>query len=99
MNYLFIYLLLINMLTFIIFFIDKKRSQRDRWRIPEASLFLLCLIGGSLGGLISMYTFRHKTKKWTFKYGLPLMLALNIYTLYLLFAKLLTLINKILKYI
>ena len=86
MNYLFIYLLLINMLTFIIFFIDKKRSQRDRWRIPEASLFLLCLIGGSLGGLISMYTFRHKTKKWTFKYGLPLMLALNIYTLYLLFA-------------
>jgi len=79
MKYLFVYLAFINLLTFLIFFIDKKKAQRSAWRIPEATLFVLSLIGGSLGGLISMYTFHHKTKKWTFKYGIPFLLAVNIY--------------------
>ena len=66
-----IYLALINVFTFIIFGIDKKRAKQKRWRIPEAFLFLLSIAGGSFGGITGMCIFRHKTKKFSFILGLP----------------------------
>lgn len=80
-----IYLLLINIVTFFVYGIDKRKAQRNRFRIKEATLLLLALIGGSVGALLGMYAFRHKTKKWYFKFGVPLILlsqiALVIYIL------------------
>ncbi len=58
--------------------IDKSLAKRGAWRIPEKTLFALAVFGGALGGIVGMYTFRHKTKHTTFKVGMPLMLAVNI---------------------
>ena len=68
------YLLLINIVTFLVFVIDKRRAVKRKWRIPEKTLLGLSLIGGSAGGLIAMYYFRHKIRKPAFAYGLPMML-------------------------
>ena len=73
-----IYLLIINVITFIIMWYDKHQAKKDRWRISEKTLFILALIGGSIGGIAGMYTFKHKTKKWYFKYGFPFILILQI---------------------
>lgn len=67
-----IYLICINIFTFIIFAVDKKRARKNKWRIPEIFLFLLSIIGGSFGGITGMCIFRHKTKKIIFMLGLPL---------------------------
>ena len=68
------YLFLINIVTFLAFASDKRRAARRRWRIPEKTLLGLFIIGGSAGGLIAMYFFRHKIRKAAFAYGLPIML-------------------------
>ncbi len=65
------YLLIINIVGFAVMGIDKKRAIRGAWRISEASLFLTALLGGALGCIIGMQHFRHKTKHWYFKYGMP----------------------------
>ena len=65
------YLLIINLIGFIIMGVDKKRAIRGAWRISEASLFMAALIGGSLGCIMGMRCFRHKTRHPKFKYGLP----------------------------
>ena len=75
-----IYLAVINLVTLVIFITDKAAASNGndpRKRMPEACLLGLCLAGGSVGGLIGMYTARHKTKKWYFVYGLPVFLALD----------------------
>ena len=72
------YLLLINMVTFLAFAIDKRRAVKRKWRIPEKTLLGLSLIGGSVGGLIAMYCFRHKIRKPAFAYGLPIMLLVQV---------------------
>ena len=59
-----IYVILINIITFIAYGIDKRKAKKNRFRIKEATLFTIALIGGSVGALFGMYTFRHKTKKW-----------------------------------
>ena len=69
-----IYLIGINLAGFIIMGVDKKRAIRGAWRISEASLFLTALLGGSLGCILGMQHFRHKTKHWYFKYGMPAIL-------------------------
>ena len=69
-----IYLIGINLAGFIIMGVDKKRAIRGAWRISEASLFLTALLGGSLGCILGMQHFRHKTKHWYFRYGLPALL-------------------------
>ena len=51
--------------------IDKRKAVTNKWRIKEKTLFILCLLGGSIGGIIGMYTFRHKTKHLKFKIGFP----------------------------
>ena len=72
------YLLLINIVTFLVFAIDKRRAVKRKWRIPEKTLLGLSLIGGSAGGLIAMYYFRHKIRKPAFAYGLPMMLLVQV---------------------
>ena len=82
-----IYLVGINLAGFIIMGVDKKRAIRGAWRISEASLFLTALLGGSLGCILGMQHFRHKTKHWYFVVGMPLILvcqtALAIYLVHL----------------
>lgn len=82
-----IYLLFMNLFAFLLMGSDKKRAKRHQWRIPEKTLFLTSLLGGSLGALTGMYFFHHKTKHWYFVAGMPAILALHLgiagYLLYL----------------
>ena len=78
MKYLFIYLVVINLIGFVIMFIDKKRAIKKKYRIPEKNLFLVALIGGSLGTTQGMEMFRHKTRHWYFKWGMPLLLIIQL---------------------
>lgn len=73
-----IYLIIINIVTFFVFGIDKKKAKKSKWRTPEKILFLLSAAGGSVGALAGMYTFRHKTKKPEFKFGIPAILVVQI---------------------
>lgn len=73
-----IYLLIINVVTFALYGIDKWKAIHNKWRIREATLLITALIGGSLGAFIAMQMFRHKTKKWYFKYTVPAMLVVHV---------------------
>ncbi len=84
MKILLFYLPIINALAFLLMLIDKQKAKKNRWRIPENTLLGVCFIGGSLGGLIAMNLFRHKTKHLRFAIGIPVMLILHIVALYLL---------------
>ena len=77
------YLLFINIVTFLAFAIDKRRAVKRKWRIPEKTLLGLSLIGGSAGGLIAMYCFRHKIRKPAFVYGLPIMLLVQVIVIWM----------------
>ena len=79
------YLLIINLAGFVAMGIDKKRAIRGTWRISEASLFTFALLGGALGCTLGMKHFRHKTKHWYFKYGLPGIFITQIFLLILLY--------------
>ena len=70
-----------NLAAFAAMGIDKRRAKRGAWRIPEKTLFLLALAGGSAGALAGMYTFRHKTRHKKFVVGIPAILALHIFFL------------------
>ena len=78
----FIYLVLINLAAFILYGADKKRARKKEWRISEKTLFLAAIIGGSAGALAGMYFFRHKTKHWYFRIGIPLILLLQVLLLW-----------------
>lgn len=78
MKYFLIYLLIINFIGFFAMFLDKQKARKGKWRIPEKTLFLLALIGGSLGTTLGMHTFRHKTKHWYFKFGMPLIFIVQL---------------------
>lgn len=73
-----IYLVIINLIAFLTFGADKRRARRDRRRVRESTLFLLAAIGGSIGALLGMYVFRHKTRHWYFCVGIPAILILQI---------------------
>ena len=73
-----IYLATINVATFFTFGIDKLKARRDKWRIRETALLLLAILGGSLGAWLGMKVWRHKTKHKKFKYGIPLILIVQI---------------------
>ncbi len=77
MSYLYYYFITINVINFLLFAIDKQKAKRNQWRIPEAWLFFISLIGGSLGGIISMNIFKHKTSKIGFAIGMPFLLIIN----------------------
>ena len=73
-----VYLVIINIVTFLLFGIDKRRAIKNKWRISEAALLISSLIGGVIGGLLGMSVFHHKTKKMKFKILMPLILMLHI---------------------
>lgn len=73
-----IYLLVINLMAFCAMWWDKRRAQKGEWRISEAGLFTLVLLGGGIGGIAGMYIFRHKTKKLRFTIGFPTILITEI---------------------
>lgn len=73
-----IYLILINLLTFVLFGLDKQRAVKKEWRIPEWVLFTVAILGGGPGAYIGMQYFRHKTKKFDFKYGIPTIAIIQI---------------------
>lgn len=72
------YLLIINAIAFFLMLADKQKAKKKKWRIPEATLIGVAVIGGSVGALAGMYTFRHKTKHPKFTIGVPVILALQI---------------------
>ena len=78
MKILIIYLLIINALGFLLMLIDKFKAKKNLWRIPEKTLFIVALIGGSVGVLSGMYLVRHKTKHPQFTLGVPIILAIQI---------------------
>lgn len=72
------YLIAINVVTFLFYGIDKWKAKQGSWRISEATLLILAVIGGSIGALLGMKVWRHKTMHKKFKYGLPLILIIQI---------------------
>ena len=78
MRELFYYLIGINVLTFLVYGIDKRRARKDRWRIPEDTLIWLAIVGGSVGALLAMYLFRHKTRHNKFRIGVPVILLVQV---------------------
>ena len=78
MKYFLWYLLLINAAAFILMLADKRKAIKNRWRIPERTLILSAALGGSIGALLGMYTFRHKTKHLKFTLGIPAILIAQI---------------------
>lgn len=73
-----LYLTLINITGFAVMGIDKRKAVKHRWRVRESTLFLIALIGGSVGSILGMRIFHHKTRHWYFVYGMPLILILQI---------------------
>ena len=78
MDIIILYLLIINALGFLLMLIDKQKAIHNRWRIPELVLLGVALVGGSLGAIMGMRIFRHKTKHLQFSLGLPVMLVVHI---------------------
>ena len=72
------YLIFLNLVGFLIMGEDKRRAKMHRWRISERMLFLVSILGGSIGTWAGMYVFRHKTRHWYFVIGMPLILILQI---------------------
>lgn len=81
-----IYFVVINIVGFLIMFIDKQKAKKGAWRIPERIIFIITALGGGIGTISGMYIFRHKTKKLNFIIGLPLITILEIIlAIYLIF--------------
>ena len=73
-----VYLTAVNLISFTAMGVDKSKARKRSWRIPESTLFVLALIGGSIGSIAGMHLFRHKTKHWYFLYGMPAILIIQI---------------------
>lgn len=84
MKLLYLYLLLVNAAAFLLMLIDKVKARKNRWRIPERTLLTVAALGGSLGAVLGMNLYRHKTKHPKFSIGLPCMLAVHIVLLFLI---------------
>lgn len=82
--YFYYYLFAVNIFTFSISGLDKLAAKRHRKRVPERVLFLLAIMGGSIGLFISMHAFRHKTKHWYFVIGVPVLIIVQLILLYFL---------------
>ena len=73
-----LYLIAINVVTFLVYGLDKWKAKRDAWRISETTLLLLAAAGGSVGALLGMQIFRHKTKHVKFTVGVPVILLVQV---------------------
>ena len=89
MKYFFIFLVIMNLVTFVAFGVDKRKAIKDKWRIPEKTLLLMGLMFGSLGQLAGMKVFHHITNKWYFWFCGMLSLALQIMAIYCFYTKIL----------
>ena len=78
------YFAILNILGLSLMVIDKWKARKGAFRIPEATLFIIAIIGGSVGSILGMYIFRHKTRHWYFVWGMPAILALQLLSVYLL---------------
>lgn len=76
--YAFYYLCIINVIGFFLMGLDKWKAKNRKWRVAEKTLFLTAVIGGSLGCLMGMYTFRHKTKHYHFTVGMPAIFVIQV---------------------
>ena len=73
-----IYFVIINIIGFLAMYIDKRKAKKGSWRIPEKTLFIITALGGGIGTIAGMYTFRHKTQKIAFVIGFPIITILEI---------------------
>lgn len=73
-----LYLVTINLFGFFIMWLDKRKARKGSWRIPEKTLFIVTALGGGIGTIAGMYTFRHKTQKLNFVVGFPFITILEI---------------------
>lgn len=80
------YLLIINALGFLLMLVDKWKAKKNRWRVRESTLLLIAALGGSVGSLLGMYLFRHKTLHLKFTLGIPLILAAQCFVVVLVMA-------------
>ena len=76
--YILYYLIAINIITFFIYGIDKLKAKKGKWRIPESTLLLLAIIGGSIRAWFGIKVWHHKTLHKKFKYGIPLIVIIQI---------------------
>ena len=83
-SFLIIYFVIINIVGFALMGIDKRKAIKRTFRIPEATLFIVALIGGSIGSILGMQVFRHKTRHWYFAFGMTAILVVQIVLLVLL---------------
>ena len=79
-----IYIITLNLLEFALMGMDKWKTKNHAWRIPESTLFILAIIGGSIGAIIGMRAFRHKTRHWHFVYGMPAILIIQLLIIFIL---------------
>lgn len=79
-----VYLTAVNLIGFALMGFDKWKARKHAWRIPEATLFIVAVIGGSVGSILGMQVFRHKTRHWYFVYGMPAILLLQLALVFLL---------------
>ena len=77
MKYVIIYLLIVNVITFLLYGFDKWKAKRDKWRVPEKTLLMFAAVGGTIGAFAGMQVFRHKTKHAKFVIGVPLIFILQ----------------------
>ncbi len=87
LNLLLIYLIFANLLSFLLMGLDKYKARKRLWRIKESTLFLTSVIGGSLGSLLGMFLFHHKTKHTKFLIGMPVILIVHISAMFLFFMR------------
>ncbi|MCI9066883.1 MAG: DUF1294 domain-containing protein [Lachnospiraceae bacterium] len=77
-DFIILYVAAVNVISFIVMGVDKRRAVKRAFRVPESTLFVLAIIGGSIGSIAGMHLFHHKTRHWYFLYGMPVILALQI---------------------
>ena len=87
MNFIIAYVIIINIIGLLSMLIDKYRAIKNKWRIPEKTLFLIAILGGSIGSNIGMRLFRHKTKHWYFVFGMPAILIIQLVIISLVLGK------------
>jgi uncharacterized membrane protein YsdA (DUF1294 family) len=82
MKFIIIGWILLNVITFIVYALDKRKAKKNSWRTPESTLLLLAAVGGSVGALLAMYMLRHKTQHKKFYIGVPVILVAQIFLLF-----------------
>ena len=73
-----VYFLVMTIIGYVSMGVDKAKAMKHAWRIPEATLFSIAILGGSIGSIMGMYHFRHKTKHWYFVAGMPIIFFIQL---------------------